>query len=334
MTEQMTDYPDETLLTDVPLTTRAANILMNVLKLRTVADVRRKTDRELLQESNFGRVSLAHVRKLTGRGKDMSEMKLTAEEWKQMRDAPIETEHYIPHPPLLVNPMPTPMDILSQAVKGGASLETIEKLMELSERWERNIARKAYDAAIAAARAEIPTIVKNRTINRGGNAGSWKYEDLASIDEAIREPLAKNGLSFRFRTAAADKGVMITCIVSHRDGHSEETSLPGPADLSGGKNPIQGIGSAVTYLCRYTLKAALGLAAASDDDAQSVGQPQKSAVSEDELNFVRGRLKHLGIEEAALCEVLEIAQLGDMTPAKLREGNRHMDEYSRWRDKQ
>ena len=64
----------------------------------------------------------------------------------------------------------------------------------------------------------------------------------------------------------------VTCRITHRDGHYEETSLFGPVDGSGNKNPIQAIGSAVTYLQRYTLKAAVGIAASQDDDAQEAGR--------------------------------------------------------------
>ncbi|MEP5450516.1 ERF family protein, partial [Roseibium sp.] len=64
-------------------------------------------------------------------------------------------------------------------------------------------------------------------------------------------------------------GVKVTCIIQHRAGHVEETTLMGGADQSGNKNGFQAIGSAVTYLQRYTLKAALGLSAEVDDDAQS-----------------------------------------------------------------
>jgi hypothetical protein len=62
----------------------------------------------------------------------------------------------------------------------------------------------------------------------------------------------------------------VTCIIAHSAGYSEENSLSAPFDPSGNKNPLQAIGSAQTYLQRYTLKAALGLAAAKDDDARSV----------------------------------------------------------------
>jgi hypothetical protein len=52
-------------------------------------------------------------------------------------------------------------------------------------------------------------------------------------------------------------------------GHSERTTLSATADTSGSKNSIQAIGSTVTYLQRYTLLAAVGLAAGGDDDGQA-----------------------------------------------------------------
>ena len=54
----------------------------------------------------------------------------------------------------------TPMQMLTQAVERGASVELMEKLMALHERWEANQARKAFDGAMAAAKAEIPVIAK------------------------------------------------------------------------------------------------------------------------------------------------------------------------------
>ena len=64
----------------------------------------------------------------------------------------------------------------------------------------------------------------------------------------------------------------VTCIVAHRDGHFEETTLSAGHDQSGNKNSIQAVGSTITYLQRYTLKAALGLAASDDDDGRSHGK--------------------------------------------------------------
>lgn len=162
-----------------------------------------------------------------------------------------------------------PMEMLSRAVQSGASVETLEKLMALQERWEANNARKAFDAAMAAARQELPEIIKGRVVDFTSSKGRthYRYEDLAIISETVSPILAKHGLSFRWRTSQEGDRVRVTCVVSHREGHSDETSLDAGQDHSGNKNPIQAIGSTVTYLQRYTLKAALGLAAGPDTDS-------------------------------------------------------------------
>src|SRR5690606_38108613 len=54
----------------------------------------------------------------------------------------------------------TPSDMLMMAVQKGADMAQLEKLMELQERWQANQARKAFDEAIAAAKAKIKPIVK------------------------------------------------------------------------------------------------------------------------------------------------------------------------------
>lgn len=182
---------------------------------------------------------------------------------------------------------PSPLAMLNRAVEQGASLEMVEKLMELYERWRTTEAKRAFDNAIADAKAEFPKIEKRKSVafpnkDKDGKAGSggktaYKHEGLDDI--AVIDPiLSKFGLSWRHRTTQEADLVTVTCIVAHRDGHAEETSLRAASDKTGGKNDIQAIGSTVHYLTRYTLKLALGLAAteaAADDDgkAASTGGP-------------------------------------------------------------
>ena len=197
-----------------------------------------------------------------------------------------ETQRLIPQGPTEPLAAPTPMEMLSRALMGGlmgnAAPEMLEKLFALQERWEKNEARKAFDKAIAQAKAELPIIVKNREVSFGAGRTSYKHEDLAEIAKTIVPVLSKYGLSYRWRTNVTDKAIVVTCIVSHDGGHSEETNLPAPADTSGSKNAIQAIGSTVTYLQRYTLKAALGLAAAKDDDGMAAGGNGKPAETIDD----------------------------------------------------
>ena len=143
----------------------------------------------------------------------------------------------------------TPMEMLNRAVTSGASVELIEKLLTLQERWEKNQARKAFDEAVAAAKAEIPPVVRNR---EGHN--SKRYADFSAIARVVDPIIAKHGLSYRFRTMQSDK-INVTCILSHKSGHYEENTLAGPVDSTGNKNAIQSIGSTLTYLQRYSAGA-------------------------------------------------------------------------------
>lgn len=179
--------------------------------------------------------------------------------------------------PATTEPM-TPAAMLDRAITSGASVEVMERLLALQERFEANQARKKFDSAMAEVRKDLPEITKTKTAGRDGYG--YKYEDLSEIVSALTPVLGKVGLSFRWRTETiAVNAVKVTCILSHRDGHSEETSLSSSSDTSGGKNAIQAIGSAVTYLQRYTLKAALGIAAGFDDDAGGASAPMQRKFS-------------------------------------------------------
>jgi len=163
----------------------------------------------------------------------------------------------------------TPMEMINRAVASGADLDMIEKLMNLQERWEAGNAKKAFDRAVAAAKKEIPPIIRNA---KGHN--DKKYADFAAIARVVDPIIGAHGLSYRFRTVQGER-ISVTCILSHEDGHSEETTLSGPADATGNKNAIQAIGSTLTYLQRYSLVQMLGLAAAADDDGFNSGSSVK-----------------------------------------------------------
>lgn len=201
----------------------------------------------------------------------------------------------------------TPMDMLNRAVESGAGLEMVEKLMSLQERWETGQARKAFDRAIAAAKAKITPIQRNA---KGHN--DKRYADFAAIAKVVDPILSEHGLSYRFRTAQSDR-ISVTCILSHEDGHSEETTLTGPADTSGSKNAIQAIGSTLTYLQRYSLVQMLGLAASNDDDGKAGAAG--GAISDDQAAELIALADEVGADKRAFCEYFKIDGIA-MMPAK------------------
>lgn len=214
----------------------------------------------------------------------------------------------------------TPLTMIDRALSSGASPETLEKLLALQERWEATQGRKAFDEAMAAAKDEIPIIRKNRTVDFTSSKGRthYKHEDLAEIAETVVPILSKFGLSYRFRTSAEpNQPIMVTCIVAHRLGYYEETSLSGPRDDSGNKNAIQQVGSTLTYLQRMTLKAALGLAAAEDDDGRKSEDPKSDPISQDQVSKVMALIEETDTDIAKYCEYLGIEAVAKLTTGQL-----------------
>lgn len=163
----------------------------------------------------------------------------------------------------------TPMALIARAQESNASIEQMQQLFELQLRYEANEARKAYNDAMSNFREKCPTIERSRKVDHN----KTKFAGLAESIEAIRPLLSKFGLSHRWKTRQEGATITVECIVTHRMGHSESTSLSAAPDKSGGKNDIQAIGSTVSYLERYTLYAILGLSSREmDDDAQTAGK--------------------------------------------------------------
>lgn len=209
----------------------------------------------------------------------------------------------------------TPMAMLAKAVEGGADIDVLEKLMGLSERWEANQARKAFDNAMSTAKAEIPVIIKNRVVDFTSQKGRthYRHEDLAEIARTVSPILAKHGLSYRYRTTSnPNEPVTVTCIVSHRDGHFEENTLSAGRDDSGNKNSIQAVGSTLTYLQRMTLKAALGLAASDDDDGADADKVTGFFISQDQLNQLVKLADEVNADKIKFCKYLRVDSLSQI----------------------
>ena len=164
-------------------------------------------------------------------------------------------------------------DMIMAAIQGKADLDKVRQLFELQKETEKWNAEKAYNRAIADFKANPPEIVKESQVDfkseRTGQRTHYKYAALANVIEKVTPELSKHGLTVSWRTSQTDK-VLVTCRISHELGHYEETTLAADSDSSGSKNAIQAMGSAITYMQRYTVLALLGLACSdADDDGRS-----------------------------------------------------------------
>ncbi len=126
-------------------------------------------------------------------------------------------------------------------------------------------------AALAKAQGAIEGAVKGKT----NPAFRSKYADLGAVWDAIREPLASNGLAVVQQLGTADAGqVACTTVILHSSGEWLELA---PFVVPVSKQDAQGFGSAATYCRRYSLMAAVGIAPVDDDGEGAVGRSGKAA---------------------------------------------------------
>ncbi|GER16726.1 hypothetical protein VCH24_17330 [Variovorax boronicumulans] len=175
-----------------------------------------------------------------------------------------------PNTDLAVGPMAQAM----QALKMGLSLADMRELLALQKEHEANEARKAYVADMAAYKLNPPQILKDKTVFFESAKGVTTYDHatLGAVCEQIISTAAAHGFSHRWVPSPAPDGKhAITCVITHRLGHSEETRLEGPRDDTGNKNPLQAVQSTNTFLSRYSLLMSFGFAPKDqpDDDGAS-----------------------------------------------------------------
>ena len=118
--------------------------------------------------------------------------------------------------------------------------------------------------ALAAAQGEMTAASKDATNPHFKS----RYATLASVWDAIRGPLSRNGLSVSqvLETPDAGPGVIVRTILLHTSGQwiASRYVMPIPDKLT-----PQAVGSAITYARRYALSAIVGIAPDDDDDGNA-----------------------------------------------------------------
>lgn len=145
------------------------------------------------------------------------------------------------------------------------------------------------------------------------------YATLASVIDAIREPLARNAIAVVQLPHLDGLVVSVETRLLHASGEwIATTSSAAVKDAS-----PQVVGSAITYLRRYGLQAVCGLAA-EDDDGEATRAPAKRQEHEPSWEKARpgfcAKLGELGVQYDKLAEYLE--SIGRDRPSSMSEATR------------
>lgn len=201
-------------------------------------------------------------------------------------------------------------------------IEFIKKMYDQERAYE---AKLAFQSAMAKARAEFPPIKKTKHVGfkskkQGAADTSYEHEELSNVINLTKPILGKYGLSTTFRaTNDVNQPIAVTCIVTHDLGHVDDSNrLVAGKDESGNKNSIQGVKSTTTYLMRYTLLAALGIAAeGEDDDGRSAEAKNEPKITPESVAVIEQRIKalpksHITNDTNALLKIYEIESFEDL----------------------
>lgn len=162
-------------------------------------------------------------------------------------------------------------------------VEKLERIIALQERIMRHNAKAAFDAAFSRMQADMPEVTERGQIAVKGVVRST-YAKLEDIHEAIKPVLKQFGFAVRHRTEWPEdrKGIIrIVGVLSHEQGHSEESVFEAPMDRSDFRTDIQSMGSTVSYGRRYTTLDLLNIATRNqDDDGRSHGRKPEPDTAE------------------------------------------------------
>lgn len=135
--------------------------------------------------------------------------------------------------------------------------------------FETSQSTEKIDIALAKAQSKISSAVRD-SVNPHYKS---KYADLASIWNACRSALTENGISVTQWPIHSEDGRLHLVT---RLAHAGEW-MRGTFSIPAAKQDAQSFGSAITYIKRFSLAAAVGIAPDDDDGEAAMGRAKEKA---------------------------------------------------------
>jgi hypothetical protein len=210
------------------------------------------------------------------------------------------------------------MDVIAKAAADpNTDVGKLERLLAMYERITAQRAKAAYTAALVAVKPELPVIDRRGRIEITDKAThtrviqSTPYALWEDIDEAITPALNKHGLVLTFRSGVAQDGkITVTGVLSHKDGHTEETTITLPHDSSGSKNAVQAVGSSTSYGKRYTATLLLNIRTRGEDDDGDKGG--SNTITDEQVQTIFDIIKRTKADTAKFCKYMGVEAVPDI----------------------
>ena len=133
---------------------------------------------------------------------------------------------------------------------------------------------------LAKSLAKAQGAIKNALKDSTNPHFKSRYADLASVWDAIREPLTSNGLSVVQTPSSVENKVQCTTMLLHESGQFVRDTM----SMTPTQNTPQAQGSCLTYLRRYMLQSIAGVAP-DDDDGNEASKKGSSDKDDEKKKF-------------------------------------------------
>ena len=220
------------------------------------------------------------------------------------------------------------MEVISRAASDpNTDVDKLERLLGMYERITAQQAKAAYVSALAEMQPKLPVIDRKGRIVVPAKAGSHDghstpYALWEDVNDAIRPILHEHGFAISFRIGQAQDGkIEVTGVLSHRDGHQEETKLTLMHDSSGSKNAVQAVGSSVSYGKRYTAMALLNITSRAPMDRDDDGDAADPNfwINEHQVSDLVALMDEVGADRTKFLNFLKIDTLARLPVRRFQE---------------
>lgn len=170
------------------------------------------------------------------------------------------------------------LTMLSTVISNGSGVDVLETIAKLYREERDDFRRIAFNSAMAQAQGEMKKVVPNATNNQTKS----RYATYDVLDDVIRPIYTKHGFSVRYNTKpdVSDTIIHGYCLVSHKDGWTEEYYINMPSDGKGARggdvmSRTHATMSAISYTRRCLAMMVWNISVGDDDDGNAAGRTER-----------------------------------------------------------
>lgn len=210
--------------------------------------------------------------------------------------------------------------MITKAIDKGMDVATMKEILSMRTTLKAEWAKEQFDRAMADCQAAMPVIEKSKQARDEKNAKDlYKYAPLDAIVKVAGPIIAQYGFSYSFKTENAPDKVKVTCIVKHRDGHSEqsdmETTLATKTNIM---SAPQQIAATVTFNKRYAFTNAFGIITGGEDDESQLPKDAVPEIEAPTLPAIRQLIKDAKLTEGSVAQKFNVATIDELDARNLK----------------